>query len=215
MADSRQEEYDARRAICAVGQRLYALFLVAGNDGNISVRLGDDHILVTPSGVSKGSLKPEDMVVVTLEGKVLSAAAGRRPSSESRMHLAIYRHRPDVRAVVHAHPPTATGLAVAGVGLDRVFLPEAVIRTGPIPLVPYTIPGGEELPESIVPYVRNHDALLLGNHGVVAYAADLWEAQARLETVELTARIYLAAQAAGNVNYLTEDQIAALAERYH
>ncbi|GAB4569915.1 MAG: hypothetical protein Kow0077_03230 [Anaerolineae bacterium] len=131
------------------------------------------------------------------------------------MHLAIYRHRPDVRAVVHAHPPTATGLAVAGVGLDRVFLPEAVIRTGPIPLVPYTIPGGEELPESIVPYVRNHDALLLGNHGVVAYAADLWEAQARLETVELTARIYLAAQAAGNVNYLTEDQIAALAERYH
>lgn len=208
------DEAGYRREICAVGKRLYELFLIAGNDGNISVRLDEKRILFTPSGVSKGRMKPEDMVIVSLDGEVLSAAAGRVPSSEHRMHLIIYRNRPDIRAVVHAHPPTATGLAAAGVGLDRVFLPESIVRTGPTPCVPYTIPGGDELPESLLPFVADHDTLLLGNHGVVAYSTDLWDAQAFLETVELTAKIFLAAKAAGNVNYLDEDQLAALRKRY-
>lgn len=208
------DEAEYRHEICEVGKRLYNLFLIAGNDGNISVRLDDKRILVTPSGISKGRLKPEDMVIVSPDGELLAAAAGRVPSSEHRMHLIIYRNRPDIRAVVHAHPPTATGLAAAGVGLDHIFLPEAVIRTGPTPCVPYTIPGGNELPESLVPYLKDHDTLLLGNHGVVAYTDDLWEAQAFLETVELAARIFLAAKAAGVVNYLSEAQIAALYDRY-
>lgn len=208
------DEYEYRRTICAVGKRLYDLFLIAGNDGNISVRLDEDRVLVTPSGISKGHLKPEDMVIVSLDGTLLSAAQGRVPSSEHRMHLVVYQNRPEIRAVVHAHPPTATGLAVAGVGLDRIFLPEAVVRTGPTPFVPYVIPGGDELPEALVPYVRENDTLLLGNHGVVAYAGGLWDAQAALETVELSAKMLLAAKAAGNVNYLSPEQVEALSERY-
>ena len=208
------DEHFYRQEICAVGRRLYDLFFIAGNDGNISVRLDAERILVTPSGVSKGRMKPEDMVVVSVEGQVLAAAKGRVPSSEHLMHLKVYHHRPEIRAVVHAHPPTSTGLAIAGVGLDRIFLPESIVRTGATPVVPYVIGGGRELPESLVPYLMDHDTLLLANHGSVAYAADLWDAQANLETVELTARAWLTAKAAGNVNYLTDDQIAAVRERY-
>lgn len=130
------------------------------------------------------------------------------------MHLVIYQHRPDVRAVVHAHPPTATGFAVAGKGLEQPFLPEVVVRTGPTPLVPYTIPGGDELPLSLVPYLKNHDTLLIGNHGVVAYGKTLTEAHYNLETIELNARIYLTASQLGHVNYLDAEQVAALEARY-
>jgi L-fuculose-phosphate aldolase len=187
------EQWDAwelREQLVTVGRRLYDLFLVTGNDGNISVRLSDDELLITPSGVSKGFMKPETMVKLTPEGEVIEALAGYRPSSEFRMHLAIYAHRPDVRAVVHAHPPTATGFAVAGIALDKPFLPEVVVRTGPTPLVPYAIPGGDELPDSIVPFLAEHDTLLLGNHGVVAYCEKLQDALFNLETVEFNARIY-------------------------
>jgi L-fuculose-phosphate aldolase len=214
MGYTRQDEFRLRQEICAVGKRLYELFLIAGNDGNISVRLGDDQILMTPSGISKGRMKPEDMVIVGPDGTLVQAMKGRVPSSEHRMHLEIYRRRADISAVVHAHPSTATGLAVAGVGLDQIFLPEAVIRTGATPLAPYTIPGGNELPESLIPFIADHDTLLIGNHGVVAYARELWDAQACLETVELTARIYLAARTAGNVNFLSPTEIEALRGRY-
>ena len=205
---------EMRQRICAVGRRLYDLFFVAGNDGNISVRLNADEILITPTNVSKGTMRPESLITISPQGELLDTPNGARPSSEYRMHLTIYRHRPDVRAVVHAHPPTATGFAVAGVGLDRPFLPEAVIRTGGTPLVPYTIPGGDELPQSIVPYLDGHQALLLGNHGAVAYAPTLTEALFGMETVELNARIYLTAHQLGHVNFLDEAQIAALRERY-
>jgi L-fuculose-phosphate aldolase len=214
MSYERWDEWTYRKEICAVGKRLYDLFLIAGNDGNISVRLSDDEILITPSGVSKGMMQPEDLLVVSPEGEIRKMREGRVPSSENRMHLLIYQLRPDVRAVVHAHPPTATGFAVAGVGLDKPFLPETIVRTGPTPLVPYAIPGGDELPESIKPYLDGHDALLMGNHGVVGYSHALWEAQANLETVELNAKIFLTASQLGNVNYLTPDQITALEERY-
>lgn len=209
------EEWNLREEMCRAGRRLYDLFMVTSNDGNISVRLNDTELLITPSGVSKGFMRPEDMVKVTYSGDVISAKQGMKPSSESKMHLAIYRMRPDVRSVVHAHPPTATGFAVAGVALDRPFLPEVVVRTGPTPLVPYAIPGGDELPDAMAPYIVDHDTLLMGNHGVVAYGKTLTEALFNVETIELNARIYLTAHQLGNVNFLTDEQIAALQQRYH
>ena len=208
------DEWDFRKQICQIGKRLYDLFLVAGNEGNISIRLNDDEILITPGGVSKGMMQPEDIVKIAPDGTVLATRDGKKPSSEFRMHLIIYHNRPDVHAVVHAHPPTATGFAVAGVALDTPFLPEVVVRTGPTPLVPYAIPGGEELPEALAPYVQKYDTLLMGNHGVVAYGKTLFDAQGALETVELNARIYLTAYHLGNINFLSRDQVVALRDRY-
>jgi L-fuculose-phosphate aldolase len=208
------DEWKHREQMCEIGQRLYNLFFIAGNDGNISVRLNENEIVITPSGVSKGMMKPEDMIKIAPDGSVLSVHKNYRPSSEHRMHLVIYQHRPDVRGVVHAHPPTATGFAVAGIGLDKPFLPEAVVRTGPTPLVPYAIPGSDELPASIIPYLDDHDALLLGNHGVVAYSKTVMDAQFNLETVELNARIYLTACQLGNINFLDDKQIMALKARF-
>ena len=160
-------------------------------------------------------MEPEELVKVSPTGDILLSKNGLHPSSEGRMHLTIYKHRPDIRAVVHAHPPTATGFAVANRGLTEPFLPEVVVRTGPTPLVPYTIPGGDELPESLAPYIKDHLTLLLGNHGVVAYSPTLRDAMFNLETVELNARIFLTAIQIGNVQYLSEDQIKALHARYH
>ncbi|NDJ76717.1 MAG: class II aldolase/adducin family protein [Chloroflexi bacterium] len=210
----RWDETETRQGICGVGQRLYDLFLIAGNDGNISARISADEVLITPSGVSKGLMQPEDMITLSLKGEIIASPDKLRPSSEYRMHLTIYQHRPDVRAVVHAHPPVATGFAVAGVALDQPYLPEVVVRTGPTPLVPYAIPGGDELPESLVPYLQGHNALLMGNHGVVAYGDSLLEALFGLETVELNAKIYLTALQLGNVNFLDAAQIQALRARY-
>ncbi len=207
-------EWDVRREICEVGKRLYDQFFIAGNDGNISVRLSENEILITPTGVNKGMMRPEMILKISPEGELIEALVGGKPSSETRMHLIIYRHRPDIRAVVHAHPPTATGFAVAGFGLDKPFLPEVVVRTGPTLLVPYAIPGGDELPESLVPHLEGRDALLLANHGVVAYSKKLWDAQANLETVELNARILLTAHQLGNVEYLSDEQVRALEKRY-
>lgn len=208
------EEWDLRDQICRAGRRLYDLFMVTSNDGNISVRLNEKELLITPSGVSKGFMRAEEMVKITLDGEIISAKQHMKPSSEHKMHLAIYQLRPDVRAVVHAHPPTATGFAVAGVALDRPFLPEVVVRTGPTPLVPYAIPGGNELPEAMAPFITDHDTLLMGNHGVVAYGKTITEALYNVETIELNARIFLTAHQLGNVNYLSDEQIVALQQRY-
>jgi len=209
------DEWEVRHEICEVGHRLYQHFFVAANDGNISVRLNEHEILMTPTNVSKGYMKPEQMVKLTPDGELIdSCGTQHQASSERRMHLVIYRHRPDIRAVVHAHPPTATGFAVAHVSLDKPFLPEVVVRTGPTPLVPYTIPGGEELPMSILPYIDHHVTLLLGNHGVVAYGPTLTDALFNLETVELNARIYLVAHQLGRVTFLNEEQIEELRTRY-
>ncbi|MFC1959589.1 class II aldolase/adducin family protein [Chloroflexota bacterium] len=208
------DEWSIRKEMCRVGKRLYDLFLIAGNDGNISVKLPTDELLITPTGVSKGFLEPEDMIKTTMDGAIISANEGYKMSSEYRMHLIVYAHRPDVNSVVHAHPPTATGFSVAGMSLEEPFLPEVVVRTGPTPLVPYTIPGGDELPESLVPYLEGTGALLMGNHGVVAFSESLWEALWNLETVELNAKVFLTAKQLGNVNYLTSEDVQALETRY-
>lgn len=206
-------EWAIRREMCEMGQRLYQHFFVAASDGNISVRLNDHEVLMTPTNVSKGFMKPEHMVKLDLDGREIGSM-GPKASSERRMHMAIYHNRPDVRAIVHAHPPTATGFAVANIGLDQPFLPEVVVRTGPTPCVPYAIPGGDELPESLIPFLEGHNTLLLGNHGVVAYGETLTDAMFNMETVELNARIYLTAHQLGRINFLNEEQVEALRERY-
>lgn len=206
-----------RHDIVEVGKRLWTRGYVASNDGNISVRLGDDRLLVTPASVSKGFMTPDMMVVTDLEGQVVEAASGRRPSSEILMHLMAYRHRPDVRAVVHAHPPLATGFAVAGVPLDRAVLAEVVTTLGAIPIADYATPSTPALPASVEPYVRTHDAVLLANHGALALGADLFAAYYKMETIEHFARISLTARLLGREHLLPReevDRLQQLRDRY-
>jgi len=198
----------ARQGIVRVCQLLYARGLIAGQDGNVSVRLGPDRLLVTPAGMSKGEVQEEDLVEVSLEGERLGGA--RAASSELAVHLVIHRGRPDVGAVVHAHPPTATGFAVAGETLPANVLPELVYGVGPIALVPYETPGTRALAERFMPYLSGHDAWLMANHGAVTAGPTLAVAHQRMESVEHAARIILAARAVGRVQELPEASVQAL-----
>lgn len=178
-----------RKEIVQFGRMLCDGGLVAATDGNLSVRLDSNRILVTPTGASKGRLKPSDMVIVDPEGKRLS---GRRAvTSEIGMHLLIYRLRPDVKAIVHAHPPTATGFAAAGMALTEPLVSEVVMGLGAIPLARYGTPGTSELAQTLEPYVPNYDAILMSNHGVVTYGETIEQAYMRMETVEHFAKIAL------------------------
>lgn len=183
------------RELCIVGRWMYEREFIVAAEGNLSVRLNNGHILITPTCLNKGMLKPRDMVVVDIEGRHISGA--REVSSEIGMHLFYYRVRPDVKAVCHAHPPTATGFASSGRGLDRALLPEVVVGLGKIPLVEYATPGTPELISVLEPYAPYYDALLLANHGAVTCGSDLLTAFFRMETIEHTAKITLAAEAAG------------------
>src|SRR6187431_2477675 len=150
-------EEQARADIVEVGRRLWERGYVASNDGNISVRLDDTRLITTPKSVSKGFMTPDMMVITDLEGRKISGE--REPSSELKMHLEVYKHRPDVRAVVHAHPPTATGFAVAGIPLDRAVLAEVVTTLGSIPIAEYGTPSTRELPEAVRRYIKAHDGM--------------------------------------------------------
>ena len=189
----RHIETDAqyRREICKVGRWMYRQGFVVAAEGNLSVRLETDRILVTPAGACKGRLLSDQLLVTDMEGNVVSGTG--EPSSELRMHLLFYRLRPDVRAVCHAHPPTATGFAAAGRALEEAVLPEVVNTLGKIPLAPYGTPGTWELCARMESLVPSHDALLLENHGVVTCGPDLITAYQRMETVEHFARVMLAA----------------------
>lgn len=206
-------QHETIQAIIEVGRRLDQLGYVPATDGNISVRLSSREIVATTSGVRKGFLQPRDLVVIDPEGQVLRGAG--RPSTEIQMHLRIYRDRPDAMAVVHAHPPTATGFAVAGIPLTACVLPEVVATIGAVPLAPYATPSTADLPESIAPFIRDHDAILLANHGVVAFAPTLFDAANRMETVEQFARILFVATTLGQVNRLTGGQVDQLNEIRH
>ena len=195
----------ARREIVGVGRRLYERGLVAGAEGNVSVRLDGARVLATPAGVSKGFLEPEALVVTDMQGRKL--AGDGRPSSELRMHLRIYILRPDVMGVVHAHPPTATGFAIAGLSFDECVVPEIVSTLGRVPLVPYGTPSTEELPDRLMPYVAAHDALLLANHGAVTYGPSLAGAINSMESIEQAARSMLVAHVLGRVNLLSRDDV--------
>lgn len=202
------ERETASAAIVRVCRRLYERGLVAGPDGNISVRLTNDVILVTPSGMSKVDVSPDDLVLVNLAGAVLEGA--RRPSSELRMHLRIYQRRSDVRAVVHAHPPTATGFAVAGQAFVAPVLPEVILQMGEVPIVSYATPGTDELADTCDPYLDRHDAFLMANHGATTLGPTLGLAHQRMESLEHAARIILTARLLGTVNELSATDVEAL-----
>ena len=198
-----------REAVCRVGKLLYERGYVAANDGNISVKVGEDRLLITPSGVSKGRMTPEMLLVTDLDGNVLEG--DRHPSSEGKMHLEVYRGRPDVSAVVHAHPPVATAFAVCRRGLETPYLSELVAGLGQVPCTTsFAMLSTEEVPESVRPYLEDHNALLLANHGALAWGGDLWEAFDRLETVEHTAKIALNARLLGGGVPLTEEEVERL-----
>lgn len=202
-------EFQNKKDIIEIGRRLYQKGFVASNDGNISLQTGSG-ILATATGVSKGFLTSDDIVLVDSRGKKLSGKGA--PSSELKMHLAIYEKRPDVKAVVHAHPPVGTGFAVAGIPLAQCILPEVVISLGAVPVAAYGTPSTDEVCDAIVPHAMNAEAFLLANHGAVTLGESLFQAYYRMETLEHFARILLAARLLGNVNVLTREQVGKLAE---
>ena len=203
-----------RREICTAGRWVHARHFAPATDGNIPVRLNASRVLTTPTCISKGMMTPDDLVVTDMEGRPLSGA--RPPSTELAMHLLIYRFRADVCAICHAHPPIATGFAAAGVPLDKAILSEAVSSLGCVPLAPYGTPGTSELCDSIEPLLRNYDAILLANHGVVTYGPDLLTAFFRMETVEHVAMVSLVTQLLGKQTVLSAGDIdKLLATRAH
>jgi len=203
---------EAARGIVRVCRRLYERGLIAGPDGNVSVRLDDGSILATPSMMSKVNVTEDDLVRVASDGRVLDPQG--TASSELRMHLRIYERRADVRAVVHAHPPTATGFAVAGEGFVAPVLPEVILQMGEVPVVPYATPGTDALPDVMEPYLARHDAWLLANHGATTVGPTLEVAHQRMESLEHAARILLTARLLGSVNELSMDQARALHGMY-
>lgn len=201
--------FQAKQEIIEIGRRVWQKEWVAANDGNISCRISDDEVLCTPTGVSKGFLSIEDLIVVDLQGRKKYGGV-LNPSSEIKMHLYVYRERPDVRAVCHAHPPTSTGFAVAGISLDQCVLPEVVALMGQIPCAVYGLPSTEEIPQAIAPYVKNNNAVLLANHGALSWGENLMQAYYRMETMEHFAKILLVAIQLGRVNTFTPDQVKGL-----
>ena len=197
-----------REEIVRYGRTLHEKGFVAAMDGNLSVRLKQDRILVTPTGLSKGSMRPADLVIVDLDGK--QVAGRRHVTSEIGMHLMIYRTRPDIKAIVHAHPPTATGFAAAGIALTEPLVCEVVMGLGCIPLARYGTPGTAELAQSLEPYVPKYDAILMSNHGVVAYGDTLEHAYMKMETVEHFAQISLVTHMLGRQQPLQEREIEKL-----
>jgi len=189
-------------------RRLAEAGLIAGQDGNVSVRIGEGRALVTPAGLIKSELAPDDIVEIGLDGGRIRGH--RRPSTEIDMHLRILRARADVGAVVHAHPPVATGFSVAGEAFDACVLPELIFQVGWVPLVPYGTPGTAELGEQLEPFIKDYDALLLANHGAVTMGATLAEARIRMESLEHAAKIILTARLLGRVVELGPADVARL-----
>jgi len=204
-----------KKNIIEAGKRAYARGYVASNDGNISARVDKKHVLITPTGISKGFMKTSDLIVVDMHGKIISGK--RKPSSEIQVHLQIYKERADVNSVCHLHPPYATGFSVAGIPLDQDSLSEVIISLGNIPLVPYGAPGTEDFYKPLLPLLQQYDAFLLANHGALAVGTDVFNAYFKMETLEHYAHILFIAKQLGNVNTLNAEQVqklAALREKF-
>ena len=198
---------EAKRLIVEIGRRMYSKNFVAANDGNISCKVDDDIIWATPTGVSKGFMTEDMLVKMRLDGTVLSRGE-KGPSSEVKMHLRIYNENPEVRGVCHAHPPISTSFAIAGLGLDRAIYPEALVNLGTVPCVHYEAPGSQGIPDSIAPYCRDYNALLLANHGAVAWGPSLIDAWYRLESTEHYAMVIMdTGNIIGKANVLSCDQV--------
>ena len=201
------DEQTARREIISVGQLMYERSYVVSSDGNVSVRLDDDRIVATPTMTCKGRMTEDSLAVTDMQGKPLN---NRKASSELMMHLLIYQERSDVKAVCHAHPPHGTAFAVAGIPIDQPILSEVILTLGCVPLAEYGTPSTTELTEAMRPLVLHHNALLMANHGAVAYGADLWQAFDRLETLEHTAKIAILSRLLGGSRNLPADAIEKL-----
>lgn len=201
-----------RQQIIKCCQRLDRLGFVAATDGNVSARADDRDILITPSGLAKGELKPEQILLTDIEGRIIRGEGG--ASSEIKMHLYAYRMRPDIKAVVHAHPPTATAFAAAGISLTDPVLPEVILTVGPVPLAKYATPSTDEVPKSIAPHLKKHNAILLANHGVLTVGQDITEALHRMERVEHLAKIMLVAGQLGGTRKLNKNQIKKLLDTF-
>ncbi len=196
--------------IVRVGKLVFDKGWVAANDGNISIRLDDERVMCTPTGVSKGMMQVDDIIIVDYAGDKIAGRLER--TSEIKMHLKIYELREDVDSVVHAHPPVATGFAAAGRALDTALLPEVVIGLGCVPLADYGLPGTDALTEPMLPLIPKYDALLLGNHGAVSYGQDAMQAYFRMETVEHFARINFVAEMLGGARALPRVEVDKLFE---
>ena len=210
-------ETDLRLAIVECGRITYERHLTTSNDGNISVRMDDGFILITPSGISKGRLSPDDLIVVDLDGNVVSAMVNRRPSSETPMHLEVYKQREDVRAVLHAHPIFATTLTVAGSEFPMDMLPEVLLTLGNVPITDYATPSSHEDAIAIRPFVKDHNALLLSQHGSLTYGKNLDEALIHLERIEHVSEIYWRAKMLGTVKRVPPEahgKLIELREKY-
>ncbi len=208
-------EREHRQDIVEIGRYVWQRGWIAANDGNITVRLDEGRILCTPTGVCKGLMHPDDLIIVDRKGNHLQGRL--KGTTEIAMHLAIYNLRPDVHAVVHAHPPVATGFATAGRALNLALLPEVIIGLGCVPLAGYGLPGTPELIEPMLPLIPKYDALMMGNHGAVCYGEDVHKAYFRMETVEHFARITLVAELLGGPTVLPRGEVQKLVdarERY-
>ena len=203
---------EVREQICDVCHKMWQLGWVAANDGNVSVKLDDGTFLATPTGISKSFITPEKLVRIDKDGNILEAVGNYKPSSEIKMHLRCYTEREDVGAVVHAHPPTATGFAVANIPLDKYTMIETVVALGSIPVTPYGTPSTNEVPEAIAPYLAEHDVMLLKNHGALSVGDSLLTAYYKIETLELFAKISLNARLLGGEEELPRDKIDTLIE---
>jgi L-fuculose-phosphate aldolase len=208
-------EPELRDDIVKVGRLMFDKGWIAANDGNITIRLDEERILATPTGVCKGMMSPDDIIICNLDGDKICGA--RERTTEMGMHLTIYSMRPEIRGVVHAHPPVATGFAVAGRALNLALLPEVVVSLGSVPVADYGLPGTPALTEGMRPYIPKYDAMLMANHGAVAYGEDVFQAFFRLEMVEHFARITLVAELLGGPKVLSRVEVQKLfdsRERY-
>ena len=203
-------EYEIKKLMCDIGRRVYGRGMLAANDGNFSVKLNDNEFLCTPTGVSKGFMTPEYICKVNAKGEVIQANAGFRPSSEIKMHMRVYAKRPDVGAVVHAHPSYATSFAIAGIPLTAPIMPEAVIALGCVPIAEYGTPSTNEIPDNLEKYLPYFDAVLLENHGALTWSTDLLSAYHKMESLEFYAELLYKSRQLGGAKEFSDEQIKKL-----
>lgn len=201
------KDIEIREQICDICHKMWQQGWVAANDGNVSVKIDENTFLATPTGISKSFMTPDKIVKINEKGEMIEENPGYKPSSEIKMHLKCYKDRDDVGAVVHAHPPTATGFALAHKHMDVYSLIECVIALGSVPIAPYGTPSTDEVPKSIEPYLQHHDVILLENHGALSVGSDLVTAYYRMETLELWAKTSLVAQLLGGEKEISRENI--------
>lgn len=202
-----------KEQICDIGKRMYTKDMGAANDGNISVKISENSFLCTPTGVSKGFMTPDMICKINSQGEVIEDnILNTKPSSEIKMHLRVYEERPDVTAVVHAHPLYATAFAICGIPLNKQIMPESTIFLGEVPIAEYGTPSTEELPNSIVPYLQHHDAILLANHGALTCGIDLMSAYFKMESMEFYAKLLYLTSVIGEPKELTKEQVTTLVQ---